>query len=178
MRHGIRRITRRVSWSDYRSGVSGCAVLRAGGTSDVPLVGTGKLRVHQDINQPFSILKYIIITRWIVRLRTEDRLLSVRSVDHCAPSAAIAPDHNAIPPVVLLLRSQCLSLYQPYTIARQAFTFVSMQRGRGYGGAAPNAPDGRRAASRRSVLIRSPGLRGIRDGTTTMQLCSDPVSCR
>jgi hypothetical protein len=90
----------------------------------------GNLRVHQDINQPFRILKYVIITRWIVRLRTEHWLLTVRSVDRCAQSAAIAPDHNAIFPVVLLLRTQCLSLSQPYRIARHAFMFVSMQRGR------------------------------------------------
>ena len=93
-------------------------------------MGIDNLRVDQNINQPFRILKYIIIIRWIVRLRTEHWLLTVRSVDRCAPSTAIAPDHNAIPPVVLLLRSQCLSLCQPDTIARQAFTFVSMQRGR------------------------------------------------
>ena len=84
-------------------------------------MGIGNLRVHQDINKPFRILKYIIITRCIVRLWTEDRLLTVRSVDRCAPSAAIAPDHNAIPPVVLLLRSQCPSLYQTYTMARLGF---------------------------------------------------------
>ena len=76
-------------------------------------MGIGNLRVHQDINQPFRILKYVIIIRWIVRLRTEHWLLTVPSVDRCAPSDAIAPDHNAIPPVVLLLWSQCLPLYQP-----------------------------------------------------------------
>jgi hypothetical protein len=47
-------------------------------------MGIGNLRVHQNINQPFCILKYIIIARWIVRLRTEDRLLTIRSVDRCA----------------------------------------------------------------------------------------------
>jgi hypothetical protein len=93
-------------------------------------MGIGNLRVHQDINQPFRILKYIFIMRWIVRLRTEYWLLTVRSVDRCAPSAAIASDHNAIPSVVLLLRSQWLSFYQPCRIARWAFIFVSMHRSR------------------------------------------------
>ena len=32
--------------------------------------------------------------------------------------------------------------------------------------------------SRRSVLIRSPGFRGINDGATTAQSCSMPASCR
>ena len=33
-------------------------------------------------------------------------------------------------------------------------------------------------ASRRSVLIRSPGLRGINDGATTTQPCPARVNCR
>src|ERR1700722_16731670 len=91
-------------------------------------MGIDNLRVHQDVNKPFRILKYIIITRCIVRLRTEDRLLTVRSVDRCAPSATIAPDHNAIPPVILLLWSQCPSLYQTYTIGETRLSYSKLHR--------------------------------------------------
>jgi len=52
-------------------------------------------------------LQDIVATGWIISLRAEDRLATVRSIYRCPPTAAVSPDQEAIAPILFILGSHC-----------------------------------------------------------------------
>ena len=74
-------------------------------------------RVYEPINasmRRFASASTIVTTSLIIRLRTEDRLLAVRRIYRCPPTAAVSSDHDAITPVLFILGSHwSMSLARP-----------------------------------------------------------------
>ena len=73
-----------------------------------------RLRTHQRIDETLRLRQYNVTTSQIIRLRTEDRLLAVRRIYRCPPTAAVSSDDDAIAPVLFILGSHwSMSLARP-----------------------------------------------------------------
>ena len=73
-----------------------------------------RLRTHQCIDETLRLRQDNVTTSQIIRLRTEDRLLAVRRIYRCSPTAAVSSDDDAITPVLFILGSHwSMSLARP-----------------------------------------------------------------
>ena len=72
-----------------------------------PITRGSNLQTPQSVDKALCSFQYVVTTSWIIRLWTEDRLLTVRSIYRCPPTHAVSPDCDAIAPVLFILCGHC-----------------------------------------------------------------------
>jgi hypothetical protein len=113
----------------------------------LPITRSGDLRTPQSVDKAFCSFQYIVTTSWIIRLRTEDRLLTVRSIYRCPPTHAVSPDCDAIASVLFILGRHCRCPWRDLEAAiatrksRGSVSSRSRRRRQPYMAARPSAID-------------------------------------
>ena len=139
-------VAKRSTASKHRDTISKPG-LPSGTVAPAQLPRGGDLRTPQSVDKAFCSFQYIVTTSWIIRLRAEDRLLTVRSIYRCPPTHAVSPDYDAIAPVLFILGSHCRCPWRDLEAAiatrksRGSVSSRSRRRRQPYMAARPSAID-------------------------------------